>query len=269
MLGGVSQEIHCWVILAEGSLLALLLQNMKSPRYDLISCRCAVYGWLLYLGGLGVSALWLQSDVWLCTADTITPVLEWSLLSTLISSAIWSQKGPLDLVFWSPACCRLFKQAVPWLRPLTCTTETCLFRKLFVLHILGRCHGSSPASALVLWMNANTFSPPFIWICRTSVSTSGSCCCLALRLKSPFQTCYYLFAFESRRSAFCWRIHSRWPSLADQLRLSFLWVRFVGAPVLLPAAGGFFPELSCMSDLNSWSPDALACVHNLRFQSIV
>lgn len=102
---------------------------MKSPRYDLISCRCAVYGWLLYLGGLGVSALWLQSDAWLCTADTITPVLEWSLLSTLISSAIWSQKGPLDLVFRSPACCRLFKQAVPWLRPLTCATETCLFRK--------------------------------------------------------------------------------------------------------------------------------------------
>lgn len=92
----------------------------------------------------------------------------------LVSSAIWSPKGPLDLMFWSRAFSRLFKQAVPWLQPLHVRLQPLCCRSIFVLHILGRCHSSS--SAFIFQINVNTFSPSFIWICLTSVTTSGSCC---------------------------------------------------------------------------------------------
>lgn len=45
-------------------------------------------------------------------------------------------------------------------------------------------------------MNAHTFFPSFVWICLTSVSTFGSCCCLALwnwrALSRPAITSWHL-----------------------------------------------------------------------------
>lgn len=171
-------------------------------------CHCAIWGRLLYLTGLGISPLWLQSVMCFCTAGSITPVLEWSLWGLFISCILRIAKGPLDLVFWSPACCRLYKQVLPCLRPLTCMTET-YFRSVFVVHILGRCHSSSPAFTLN-FIDEYEYLLSSIYMNFSDFSVSSGLLLLSctVRLKSPFQTCYYLFAFESFRSAFCWWMQS-------------------------------------------------------------
>lgn len=110
----------------------------------------------------------------LSTTNTITCALEWHVYSALLLCAMWSLKAPLDLGFWSPVHCMLFRQTVPW--PWHAWLR-CLWQK----HI----HPGHPyelpylfcAFVLIFQLNVNTFSLS-VWICQTSVSTFGSCYCL-------------------------------------------------------------------------------------------
>lgn len=107
-----------------------LLQNAgvtehEKSRCDLISCHCAVR--LLYLGGLGISALIAIRRVLLHSSHSYP---HFGMRHVKHSCFVCYLKpegtfGPCILIF----CLlfnRLFKQAVPWPCPLTCMTETCL-----------------------------------------------------------------------------------------------------------------------------------------------
>lgn len=195
---------------------------MGSPRREKPPSCCLCR--LLYLGSLGSDC----SEMCFCTAGIITPVLEWSTLSTLTSSpeahisSYEDQRDLKTLYFYLLAAGflnRLFPDCVPWR-----VTETCLFEKrICSLHswempwLLYSCIIDECQYLLsFLCMNLSGFSVNFRLLLF-------SC---AVRLKCLFQTCCY-FAFESHAPAVCLWIQSQCPSLTDQLLLSFLCLQFM------------------------------------------